>query len=178
MTEQLEGQVDFCDLGIWSGKTYPVPSPVRAEDTQEKTLQRSSKKSSKSQSREPLCLCVYRTEDGQRPGATTLKMAPGALLGEYTTPSFGERPSTLMDECSFPALPSGVAVSRLSQILEACPPQKYSLSARACLGILTRAEKRGKKLPAVLEAALREQAGLTPLVSKNGPGSPGGAKES
>ena len=33
-------------------------------------------------------------------------------------------------------------------------PQKYYLSARACLGILTRAKRRGKILPASLKAAL------------------------
>lgn len=38
-------------------------------------------------------------------------------------------------------------------------PQKYYLSAKACAGILTRAARRGKKLPEALETALREQAG-------------------
>lgn len=37
-------------------------------------------------------------------------------------------------------------------------PQKYYLSPRACLGILRRASERGKKLPDVLEIALRKQA--------------------
>lgn len=36
---------------------------------------------------------------------------------------------------------------------------KYYLSARACAGILRRAEKRGRELPPMLEAALRERAG-------------------
>ena len=42
----------------------------------------------------------------------------------------------------------------LSQILEAKPPEKYSLSARACQGILNRAENRGKILPEILKTAL------------------------
>ena len=48
--------------------------------------------------------------------------------------------------------------SRLSQILEAAPHPKYSLSSKACLGILRRAERRGKELPERLKAVLVEQA--------------------
>ena len=65
----------------------------------------------------------------------------GASLGEYSTHSFGECPSVGVE-------------SRLSQILEEAPPQKYSLSAKACRGILRRAERRGKPLPPALEEAL------------------------
>ena len=44
----------------------------------------------------------------------------------------------------------------LSEVLETGPvPERYFLSAAACAGILRRAERRGKKLPAHLEAALR-----------------------
>ena len=48
--------------------------------------------------------------------------------------------------------------STLSQILRADVPQKYYLSQKACLGILRRASERGKKLPKVLETALKKQA--------------------
>ena len=48
--------------------------------------------------------------------------------------------------------------STLSQILMADVPQKYYLSQKACLGILRRASERGKKLPDVLETALKKQA--------------------
>lgn len=44
--------------------------------------------------------------------------------------------------------------TRLSEILEQDPDEKYKLSAKACQGILNRAKKRGKKLPEQLEAAL------------------------
>lgn len=37
--------------------------------------------------------------------------------------------------------------------------EKYSLSPTACLGILKRAEKRGKELPPILKEALIQQAG-------------------
>ena len=47
-------------------------------------------------------------------------------------------------------------VSLLSWILEDNVPQKYFLSARACQGILTRASRRGKKLPDLLQTALLE----------------------
>ena len=71
--------------------------------------------------------------------------ADGALLGEYTMHSFGE-------------CPKEENVSRLSAIMEECPHLRYSLSAKACQGILNRAERRGKKLPEQLEAALRFQS--------------------
>jgi DNA-directed RNA polymerase subunit RPC12/RpoP len=40
-------------------------------------------------------------------------------------------------------------------------PQRYFLSAKACAGILRRAAKRGKELPAALLQALREVAGAS-----------------
>ena len=43
----------------------------------------------------------------------------------------------------------------LSEVLETGPvPERYFLSKAACAGILRRAERRGKKLPEHLEAAL------------------------
>ncbi|KWT86916.1 hypothetical protein APY03_3796 [Variovorax sp. WDL1] len=38
-------------------------------------------------------------------------------------------------------------------------PPRYFLSAQACAGILRRASRRGKTLPALLDRALRQQAG-------------------
>ncbi len=49
----------------------------------------------------------------------------------------------------------------LSDILEPNPDPKYYLTTTACLGILRRAEERGKELPAQLKMALMIQAGLT-----------------
>ena len=46
------------------------------------------------------------------------------------------------------------------QILEPHPQHKYFLSRKACLGILRRARKRGKVLPAPLRLALEMQSGL------------------
>jgi hypothetical protein len=86
-----------------------------------------------------------RTANGHMPDASW-EMG-GALLGEYTMHSFGEYPSEEKE-------------SRLSQILEAAPHPKYCLSAKACQGILRRAEKRGKELPKMLKEALERQASL------------------
>ena len=55
--------------------------------------------------------------------------------------------------------PSGGGVSSsLRDVLETSPvSQKYYLSAKACEGIIRRAERRGKKLPETLDRALRSQ---------------------
>ncbi len=142
MTFKVGEQVQWCDLDGWSGKMSPELSAA----TGEKTSQPSLKKRSKSSNRKPpLFLCL--TRDGLQQDACTMWTENGALLGEYTMHSFGEYPRE-------------ENVSRLSAILEGCPHQRYSLSAKACQGILNRAERRGKKLPEQLETALRAQAAL------------------
>lgn len=74
---------------------------------------------------------------------------------------------------SFGECPKEENESRLSQILEDNPLPKYSLSAKACQGILRRAQNRGKALPNQLKEALIRQS-----VSKNAPDVMGGVKES
>jgi hypothetical protein len=56
--------------------------------------------------------------------------------------------------------PSDAAVCLLSDVLEinGVPP-RYSLSAKACAGILRRAAARGKELPEALRLALEARAG-------------------
>jgi hypothetical protein len=49
--------------------------------------------------------------------------------------------------------------TKLSQVLEKDTDPKYKLSAKACQGILNRAERRGKELPKELKKALEEQTG-------------------
>ena len=51
--------------------------------------------------------------------------------------------------------PSAAAVCSLSDILETQVDLKYFLSAKACRGILRRADKRGKDLPPMLLRALQ-----------------------
>lgn len=151
-TIKEEDQMNFADLGIWSGKTSPEPSAVKKAQIS----RQSSKKSSASSSRKPpLCLCLKK--DGQQPDASTMKWEDGALLGAYTTHSFGESPSV-------------DAGSRLSQILEVCPHQKYYLSAKACDGILRRAERRGKELPPMLKEALVAQSAFKSAGESQGGG--------
>ena len=53
---------------------------------------------------------------------------------------------------------NAAAACSLWQILEESVPEKYSLSPKACAGILRRAAKRGKKLPPILQAALESVA--------------------
>ena len=76
-----------------------------------------------------------------------LCMDPGAQsLGGPWTPNISD-------------WPNDAAVCSLSQVLETgSTPQRYFLSGTACAGILRRAEKRGKELPAALHAALRSVA--------------------
>jgi hypothetical protein len=57
---------------------------------------------------------------------------------------------------------NGDVVCSLSDILETGDvPQRYYLTAKACLGILRRAGKRGKLLPQALRLALEAVAGKT-----------------
>lgn len=89
-----------------------------------------------------------------------LDLRPGAgnILGpcwEYDPVWLGSLGTLNTSEC-----PSAVVESSLSQILQDTVPSKYYLSPTACMGILRRAEERGKDLPTALAAALRLQAGI------------------
>ena len=58
---------------------------------------------------------------------------------------------------------SDAAACSLSDILETGDvPQRFYLSAKACKGILRRAEKRGKELPPALLLALEQVAADSP----------------
>lgn len=152
----MDGQVTWSDLGISCGKTWSEPLAA----TKEETSRQSSKKSSKSSNRKPPVLkCLKR--DGLPGGATTMKWEDdGAWCGELTTLRTGEKPSeTAVQEMLSVWGPHSVAEeSRLSQILEETPHPKYNLTAKACLGILRRAERRGKDLPERLKAVLIQQS--------------------
>ena len=120
-----------------SGKMTPELSVA----TKERTSASSLKNSSKSSSREPLCL-RFRREDGPMPTVTS--ETDGALRGEFLTLNTGEFSSVAVE-------------STLSSILEVNAPEKYYFSAKACEGILRRAERRGKALPPMLKEALEQQ---------------------
>ena len=145
MTENVAGQMSIADLGISFGRT--CQEPLHREHTEEQTSRQSSKRSSKSSSRkQPISWCL--TRDGLHRESSPTIWVDSPLLGEYTTHSFGEYPNE-------------ENVSVLSQILQDEVPETYYLSARACQGILNRAERRGKELPKILKEALVSQAGQT-----------------
>ena len=119
------------------GKMCSEHSPV----TKEKISERSCKSSSKSQSRQPLCL-LFRKEGGHT--QTVIAETDGRLRTELSMLSSGEFPSVAAD-------------STLYSVLEKNVHPKYYLTAKACSGILRRAEKRGKALPKILRIALEQQ---------------------
>ncbi len=102
---------------------------------------------------------------------TTLSVASWRDLSALMTPSFRQQDGAvrvwLMDPSDqrrgaswMPNIsdwPNDASVCSLSSVLEKGHiPLKYFLSGKACAGILRRAERRGKKLPALLERALQQ----------------------
>lgn len=147
----VEGQVSMFGPDMVSGKMSPEhfqadETPRREKGTKDETSKQFSRRSCRLKNHTFMLL-------DQRPGA-------GNMLGpywEYDPPWLG-LPGTLnTSEC-----PKAVVESFLSQILQDTAPSKYSLSRRACLGILRRANERGKPLPAALESALLVQARMGP----------------
>ena len=135
----MQQQISFLDS--LCGKMSPAPSVPTAE----KTSAPSSKRSVPSAKKTLMCLDL-------RPGMG------GNLLGAYwemDTVLPGGSMTLNTGEC-----PNAVRESTLSQILDLNAPEKYSLSPRACAGIIRRAEKRGKELPDMLRDALMEVVGL------------------
>lgn len=129
--------MDVIQLGLF-GKTYPEPF-LQIKDW---TFKRCSKRSVR-----PKFQCLL-LGDGQAP--EWFEAEDVMSHGESWMPNFGESPNVERE-------------SFLSQILEDNVPQKYYLSPKACQGILRRAERRGKKLPPLLEKALSFQASQEPL---------------
>jgi hypothetical protein len=110
--------------------------------------------------------CLKKSE---RPQFLYLNMADGQAQEWWTCRTVKSRGGRLTRNIG--ASPNEEKESFLSQILQDTVPEKYYLSARACLGILRRAEKRGKELPPELKAALVAQASCECV-----PDAPGGAK--
>ena len=150
-TENLEGQESIFGRDSGYGKMSSVLSQVggtlkRVKKSLGRIFKKSSKRSSKLKNHTFMLLDL-------RPGA-------GNMLGaywEYDPPWLGSFGMLNTSEC-----PKDAVECSLWQILQATAPSRYSLSQTACLGILRRAECRGKSLPPLLEAALRMQAGLDP----------------
>ena len=161
----MDGQVTWSDLGISFGRTLSEHSAA----TKEKTSQPCWKKLRVSQNQDFLYLDCRKSGNGQK--QEPLTVMGGLSLGELTTLRTGEKPSeTAVQEMLSVWGPHSVAEeSRLSQILEANPLPKYNLTAKACQGVLRRAERRGKDLPKLLKQVLLMQ-------SASGGGCDGGGK--
>ena len=133
----MQQQMNFLDT------LYGKTSQEHSVQTADVISTPSSKRSAPSLTKELMFLDL-RTGAGNLLGAywetTTV------LPGESSMHNTSESPSVAV-ECS------------LSEILQVDAPEKYSLSAKACNGILRRAEKRGKVLPDMLRDALMEVVG-------------------
>ena len=130
----MQQQINILDT--LCGKT----SPEHSVPTAEKTSTPSSNRSAPSVRKEYQFLDL-RTGYGNLLGAywETVTVLPGGCSTHNTSESLRD-----------------ADVSSLSEVLEMSAPEKYSLSAKACRGILRRAEKRGKVLPDMLREALTE----------------------
>ncbi len=114
------------------GRTYPVLFHQQTEQILEPCLKKSQK---------PVFQCL------QVAGGQPQEWLEGeklTQLGECLTLNFGEYPNVERE-------------STLSEILEDNVPEKYSLSPKACLGILRRAKAKGRKLPENLRVALEQK---------------------
>lgn len=114
------------------GRTYPVLFHQQTEQILEPCLKKSQK---------PVFQCL------QVAGGQPQEWLEGerlTQLGECLTPNFGEYPNVERE-------------STLSEILEDNVPEKYSLSPKACLGIIRRAKAKGRKLPENLRIALEQK---------------------
>lgn len=128
--------MDCIQLSLF-GRTYPEPFPA----TTEKTSGRFWKNLPALDNQTLPFLDLRGGADGARPVQSP--ETDGLWLGDSWTVNISE-------------WPSAESVSLLSSTLEVNAPEKYYLSARACQGILTRASRRGKKLPELLQTALLE----------------------
>ena len=127
-------QISFLDSLF--GKTSPEPSAPIKEKTSGPYSSRSATSGVAG-----LMFLNLRKESGNPLGPLWEMVA--ALPGVSMTLNTGESPSAVRE-------------STLSQILDLNAPEKYSLSPRACRGILNRAQRRGKELPDMLRDALME----------------------
>lgn len=114
------------------GRMYPVLFHQPTEQILEPCLKKSQK---------PVFQCL-QVANGQP--QEWLEGQQLTQLGECLTLNFGEYPNVERE-------------STLSEILEDNVPGKYSLSPKACLGILRRAKNKNRKLPDNLWIALEQK---------------------
>lgn len=129
--------MDCIQLSLF-GKTYPEHSVPMEEKISEPCW-----KNLPAWNSQTLQFLDLRVEGANGAKPEQSPETDGLWLGDSSTVNISEWPSV-------------ENVSLLSSTLEASAPEKYYLSARACQGILTRASRRGKKLPDLLQMALLE----------------------
>lgn len=168
-TENVGEQITMFDVNTSYGKTFRAHS--LRENTKGQTSAAYSRKSQESSKRMPLYLDL-RKKDGTIADASFSTL--GASHGAYMMPSSSEHHNEGAEFVYLPTLtdsqrpgfclvlntseyPNQPNPSKLSDILEEEADSRFNLSARACQGILNRAEKRGKKLPEILRKALEAQ---------------------
>lgn len=166
MTSEMGVQMSLLDLDMPSTKMFPEPCP----QTKEKTSAASSKRSPKSSKTRFIFLDARGNGHTQEVSSWTTE----ALLGLSTMHSISELPNGEKESVSWltstdlrqhgfcltlnlSERPRVANPTLLSEILEEEADPKYELSAKACRGILNRANKRGKQLPEVLRKALEAQ---------------------
>lgn len=166
MTSKVGEQLTLQDLDTLSMKTYRG----QPQATVAKISVASSKKSAKSS--KPMFISLDLRGNGPIEEASS--WTTGALLGLSRMDSIGESRNaesaslsyvTSMDlqhhgfclTLNLSERPRVANPTLLSEILEQETDERYNLSSRACKGILSRANKRGKKLPEILENALKAQ---------------------
>lgn len=130
--------MDGIQLSLF-GKTCQEHSPQTRETTSDASSKSSLKSAGTAQ------YLDLTKASGNQPERSWVTVT--ASRGGNSTRNTGECPSVARE-------------STLWQILQADAPEKYYLSARACKGILRRAERRGKALPPMLLEALEEAVAL------------------
>lgn len=123
--------MDNIQLSLF-GRTYPELFQVTAERILEPCLKKSQT---------PIFQCLQVVNGQPQEWLEGAKLTP---LGESLMLNIGEYPNVENE-------------STLSEILEDNVPEKYYLSAKACLGILRRAKNKGRKLPDNLRIALEQK---------------------
>ena len=166
MTSNVAEQLTLLDLDMPFMKMFPE----QQAPTKEKTSAASSKRSPKSS--KPMFISLDMRANGPTEEASS--WTTEALLGLSPMPntmahrnaenaSVSWLTSTDLQHQRFcltlnlSERPRVANPTLLSEVLEEEADAKYELSAKACAGILNRANRRGKKLPDILREALEHQ---------------------
>ena len=166
---EMEGQVSIFDQDIWCGKTCVAASQVPEKVEQEKTSELSWKSWQGLSKKESQFLDLRRVSGVPQESSSAMGIQLHGLskmpnIGAFLNVEEGLHSLLTSTDTMHLALylentnpteaPCEEIPSHLSGILEENPDPKYRLSSKACLGILNRASRRGKKLPPMLEEAL------------------------